>query len=67
MTQRNKDNTGPHGGGPGSSHQGGSHGEKTRQNRKPEAGEPTSGERSQISGGGGERDRHHTHDRATKG
>lgn len=53
------------GGGPGSSHQGGSHGHAHRDRDHPTAkpGEPTNPERSRVSGGGGERDRHHAHDR----
>jgi hypothetical protein len=66
MTQRNKDNTSKHAGGPGSSHQGGSHGETTRISQKTEAGALTNSDRSRVSGGGGERDKHHTHARATK-
>lgn len=49
-------------GGPGSSHQGSIH--RTRpddERREPEPGQPTSGTRSRVSGGGGERDRHHRH------
>jgi hypothetical protein len=33
----------------------------------PVAGEPTNSRRSRISGGGGEHDSHHTHDRSGKG
>ncbi|HYF09023.1 MAG TPA: hypothetical protein VD970_15480 [Acetobacteraceae bacterium] len=53
------------GGGPGSSHQGGSHGHAHRDRDHPQAkpGEPTNPDRSRVSGGGGERDRHHAHDR----
>jgi hypothetical protein len=32
----------------------------------PQPGEPTNPDRSRVSGGGGERDRHHSHDPATK-
>ncbi len=53
-------------GGPGSSHQGASqpggdrrHGPEPRQRRTED--------RSNVSGGGGERDSHHTHDPRTKG
>ena len=68
-TEKNNDN---HGGGPGSSHQGGSHGHATRSQDKSnsdtthEAGAPTNPDRARVSGGGGERDRHHTHDPDTK-
>ncbi len=52
-------------GGPGSSH------EDARQQQaapadKPQPGEPTNPDFSRVSGGGGERDRHHTHDPARK-
>ena len=68
-TDKNNDN---HGGGPGSSHQGGSHGHATRSQDKSnsdttrEGGTPTNPDRSRVSGGGGERDRHHVHDTGTK-
>ena len=58
------------GGGPGSSHQGGSHGHATRERHagdRPEPGEPTNPPRSRTSVGGGERDSHHTHDPESKG
>ena len=64
-TQKNNDN---HGGGPGSSHQGGSHGHATRFQDKSnsdetrEPGAPTDPDRSRVSGCGGERDRHHVHE-----
>ncbi|HYZ33853.1 MAG TPA: hypothetical protein VE684_16410 [Crenalkalicoccus sp.] len=50
-------------GGPGSSHQGGSHGaaHRDRDDQGPIPGSPTNTSRSRVSGGGGERDRHHTH------
>jgi hypothetical protein len=57
-------------GGPGSSHQDREHPGKNRQpsghkhggdTARPAPGEPTSTERSRVSGGGGERDLHHTH------
>jgi hypothetical protein len=58
-------------GGPGSSHQGGSHGgghaHGTRADQEgPVPGEPTNPPKSRVSGGGGERDRHHVHDERTK-
>ncbi len=60
-------------GGPGSSHQDrtqpdatdqptGHKGGGNRAGTPPAPGEPTNPERSRVSGGGGERDRHHTHD-----
>ena len=60
-TEKNNDN---HGGGPGSSHQGGSHGHahSPRDNQGPQPNAPTNTTRSGVSGGGGERDRHHTRD-----
>jgi hypothetical protein len=56
------------GGGPGSSHQGGTHGHarRDRDDQAPEPGEPTNPPRSRVSGGGGERDRHHVHDERAK-
>ncbi len=72
-TQRqteHKPQTDRHGGGPGSSHQGGSHGHTTRErneHNKPEPDQPTNPPKSRMSGGGGERDSHHTHDPAMKG
>jgi hypothetical protein len=54
-----------HGGGPGSSHQ---TPEKPAHREKghTQPGAPTNPSRSQVSGGGGERDRHHTHDEGRK-
>ncbi|HKH01671.1 MAG TPA: hypothetical protein VKB08_13240 [Bradyrhizobium sp.] len=50
-------------GGPGSSKQDRQHPEKSRkQDDSPEPGTPTSGRSSKVSGGGGERDKHHSHD-----
>lgn len=58
-------------GGPGASHEDRKHPGKNKQpagKRKgggedvgPAPGEPTNGPRSRVSGGGGERDSHHTH------
>ncbi|MGE5476495.1 MAG: hypothetical protein ACM3Q1_07565 [Bacteroidales bacterium] len=48
-------------GGPGSSHQDPSQPQSPRE-AKPDPGEPTNKKRSRVSGGGGEQDRHHTHD-----
>jgi len=52
-------------GGPGSSHQ---REDRTlaRAHKRPADGEPTNDDRSHVSGGGGEHDRHHTHDPNTK-
>ncbi|HZS82376.1 MAG TPA: hypothetical protein VFA50_05870 [Stellaceae bacterium] len=52
-------------GGPGSSEQNAAK-PQDKARRGPRPGEPTSGERSQVSGGGGERDIHKTHDPAMK-
>jgi hypothetical protein len=57
------------GGGPGSSHQGGSHGHATRDraDHGPPVDAPTNTRHSRTSGGGGERDSHHTHAPEQKG
>ena len=68
-TRKNNDH---YGGGPGSSHQGGSHGhatwfqDKDSSDTAREPGTPTNPDRSRVSGGGGERDRHHVHDPKNK-
>ena len=50
-------------GGPGSSQQDRKHPDKASSHDKsPIAGAPTSGRESRVSGGGGERDKHHSHD-----
>lgn len=51
-------------GGPGSSQQDRKHPEKggAAHEDQPMAGSPTSGRQSKVSGGGGERDKHHSHD-----
>jgi hypothetical protein len=50
-------------GGPGSSRQDRDHPEKGgRQHDRRAPGSPTSRRKSKVSGGGGERDEHHTHD-----
>ena len=50
-------------GGPGSSRQDRKHPEKGGRNHEgPTPGSPTSGRQSKVSGGGGERDKHHSHD-----
>jgi hypothetical protein len=62
-------------GGPGSSHQDREHPGRNGQTTGhkggggttgPAPGEPTNTDHSRLSGGGGERDVHHTHDPATK-
>jgi hypothetical protein len=58
--------TNRHHGGPGSSHQRSDLPDPTEQH-KPEPGTSTSRKDSRVSGGGGERDSHHTHDPALKG
>lgn len=50
-----------HHGGPGSSHQRPDLPDPTK-GQDGEAGGSTSGTKSKVSGGGGERDRHHAHD-----
>jgi hypothetical protein len=62
---RTTGNTDRHQGGPGSSHQ---NADKPQdpEGHGPEPGQPTNPDRSRVSGGGGERDRHHTHDPKTK-
>lgn len=52
-------------GGPGSSQQDASK-PNPPERRGPAPGEPTNPPKSRVSGGGGERDRHHTHDPKTK-
>jgi hypothetical protein len=51
-------------GGPGSSRQDRTHPEKGQGPHEdhPNEGSPTSGRESKVSGGGGERDKHHSHD-----
>ncbi len=53
-------------GGPGSSRQDATK-PMPRPHTGPVPGEPTNPRHSQVSGGGGERDSHHTHDPAEKG
>ncbi len=55
-----------HHGGPGSSHQRPDLPDPTA-GRGPEPGQPTNTTQSNVSGGGGERDSHHTHFPRTKG
>ena len=54
-------------GGPGSSHQGGRVGEAHREKGHTVPGAPTNDRKSDVSGGGGERDSHHTHEPELKG
>ena len=67
--QRGEHETRRDAGGPGSSHQGGSHGRahRARDDQSPEPGQPTNPDRSRVGSGGGERDRHHSHDPERKG
>lgn len=53
-------------GGPGSSHQDATQPDADRRHG-PEPRQRRTEDRSRTSGGGGERDKHHTHDPATKG
>lgn len=62
---RNTADTNRHHGGPGSSQQDATE-PMTPEEKHPRPGEPTNGPNSNVSGGGGERDRRHTHDPATK-
>lgn len=65
---KNEEGTDRSGGGPGSSHQGGSHGHAQREGRENVKGvNATNDAKSDRSGGGGERDSHHTHDPEKKG
>lgn len=66
MPEKDKDSD-RSGGGPGSSHQGGAHGHAHRESARTVPGAPTNDSRSDVSGGGGERDSHHTHDPEGKG
>lgn len=52
-------------GGPGSEHN--SRSPRQYQRKAPLPGEPTNPDRSRVSGGGGERDRHHSREPALKG
>lgn len=52
-------------GGPGSSHEDATQPQQPRK-AKPQPGEPTNEGISHVSGGGGERDRHHSHNPARK-
>lgn len=55
-----------HHGGPGSSHQDATE-PRSEPDRGPRPGSPTNDPISHVSGGGGERDRHHAHDAEGKG
>ena len=63
---KKSETTDRHRGGPGSSHQNADR-PNADQPKEPEPGQPTNTDRSRVSGCGGERDRHHTHNPATKG
>jgi hypothetical protein len=67
---RNTADTNRHHGGPGSSHQNADKPADDPKNQpagwQPEPGQPTNSNRSRVGTGGGERDRHHTHDPKTK-
>ena len=66
-TSKKIDESDRSGGGPGSSHQGGNHGHANRhEDEGPHVGEATNTSRSQVSGGGGEEDRHHSADSKRK-
>ncbi|MBI0536660.1 hypothetical protein D9599_13845 [Roseomonas sp. KE2513] len=67
MPKGNEESTDRSAGGPGSSHQGGSHGHAHREKGHTQPGAATNSSKSQVSGGGGERDSHHTHDEHRKG
>jgi hypothetical protein len=54
-------------GGPGSSHQDAVQHENQHAHAGTKPGEPTNTQFSRVSGGGGERDIHHTHDPELKG
>lgn len=53
-------------GGPGSSQQDRTRPEKSTKEKMPAPGSPTSTRSSKVSGGGGERDKHHSHDPKSK-
>lgn len=53
-------------GGPGSSKQDRKHPDSGGDGHTPTPGSPTSDRSSHVSGGGGERDRHHSHDTRDK-
>ena len=61
-----KAETNRHHGGPGSSHQRPDLPDPT-EGRGPAPGQPTNGPKSNVSGGGGIRDSHHTHNPNMKG
>jgi hypothetical protein len=67
---RNTADTNRHQGGPGSSHQNADKPADDPKNQpagsQPEPGQSTNSNRSRVGTGGGERDRHHTHDPKTK-
>lgn len=65
-TSQKIDSEDRHHGGPGSSHQRPDLPDPT-EDREPEPGQPTNGRQSDVSGGGGVRDSHHTHNPPEKG
>ena len=65
-TSDKTDTANRHHGGPGSSHQRPDLPDPTEE-RGPQPGQPTNGRQSDVSGGGGVRDSHHTHDPRDKG
>jgi hypothetical protein len=65
-TSKKTDAADRHHGGPGSSHQREDLPDHTK-GRGPVPGQPTNGPQSDVSGGGGVRDSHHTHDSRLKG
>lgn len=66
MSSTKTDDANRHHGGPGSSHQRPDLPDPT-EGRGPAPGEPTNTSRSDVSGGGGVQDRHHTHEPNRKG
>ena len=65
-SSKKTDDANRHHGGPGSSHQRPDLPDPT-EGRGPTQGSPTNTTRSDVSGGGGVRDRHHTHEPHRKG
>jgi hypothetical protein len=65
-TSDKTDHANRHHGGPGSSHQRPDLPDPT-EGRNPAPGQPTNTRQSDVSGGGGVRDSHHTHDAPEKG
>jgi hypothetical protein len=65
-TSKKHEEANRHHGGPGSSHQRPDLPDPT-EGRGPKPGQPTNDRQSHVSGGGGVRDSHHTHDAPEKG